>query len=304
MKQSKYLFAAILTYFLWGFFSFGLRPISDYPSMEILYYRLFFSTILLLLVGCFLRRKKIKSDYQLYRSLSKKEQTQMAIRLFGGSIVLMFNWLAFIYVMNHVSVQTASLSYLICPVITTLLSVLILKDQIGREKWFAIGLSTFACIIMAFGHFRELYYSLFVAFSFSTYIIIQKRLNRFDSFNLLMLQLTIVSVLIMPFYGWKSEPFPTEIRFYKSIALVVILFTIIPMILNNFALKGIDSSTVGILIYLNPIINFLLAVFYYKEAVSSEQIIAYSLIFVSILLFNSRNLKQIFRFSKSKGVEM
>ncbi|WP_068596595.1 EamA family transporter [Vaginella massiliensis] len=290
MKQSNYFFAALLTYFMWGFFSFGLRPISDYPSMDILYYRLFFSTVLLLLVGFGFRKKRLRQDLQLFRAQEVKVQRQMIYRLVGGSLVLMSNWLVFIYVMNHVSVQTASLSYLICPIVTTLLSVLILKEKISSAKWFAIGLSTLACAIMSLGHFRELYFSLFVALSFATYIIVQKRLSIFDSFNLLMLQLSVVSIILLPFYFWFSGPFPTEIRFFKSIALVVLLFTTIPMILNNFALKGIDSSTVGILIYINPIINFLLAVFYYKEQVSTAQIVAYSLIFVSIIIFNAKFL--------------
>lgn len=299
MKQSRYIFAAILTYFMWGFFSFGLRPIADYPSMDILYYRLFFSTILLLLIGFTMRRNKLKKDVELFQNQPQKVRNQMIIRIVGGALVLMANWLVFIYVMNHVNVQTASLSYLICPILTTLLSVFILKDKITSSKWLAILLSSIACFIMAFGHFRELYFSLFVALTFATYIIVQKRLNIFDSFNLLMVQLTIVSVILLPFYFLFSGPFPTEIRFFESISMVVILFTIIPMILNNFALKGIDSSTVGILIYINPIINFLLAVFYYKEYVSLPQIIAYSLIFVSILIFNSNYILRSIKKSKA-----
>ncbi len=290
MNQSRYILAAILTFFLWGFFSFGLRPISHYPSMDILYYRLFFSTILLLFIGFLFRRRIVKRDFDHVKSLSKKERRSIILHLIGGSLVLMGNWLSFIYVMNHVNVQTASLSYLICPILTTLLSVFILKDKITPEKWIAIALSTIACFLMAFGHFRELYFSLFVAFTFAFYIIVQKKLSRFDSFNLLMLQLTLVSFLLLPFYLYSSEPLPTEPIFYRSIGMVVILFTITPMILNNFALKGISSSTVGILIYINPIINFLLAVFYYKEFVSTEQIIAYSLIFLSIIIFNLRTI--------------
>jgi chloramphenicol-sensitive protein RarD len=58
------------------------------------------------------------------------------------------------------------------------------------------------------------------------------------------------------------------------------------MLLNLFALKGINSSTVGILIYLNPLIAFTLAIVYYKEEITLTQILAYSLILVSIVIFN------------------
>jgi chloramphenicol-sensitive protein RarD len=55
-----------------------------------------------------------------------------------------------------------------------------------------------------------------------------------------------------------------------------------------YALKGINSSAVGIMIYINPIIGFLLAVFYYDENVSSLQLFSYFLIMISIVVFNEK----------------
>ena len=72
--------------------------------------------------------------------------------------------------------------------------------------------------------------------------------------------------------------------------LIVVLFTIIPLFLNLFALKGMNSSAVGILMYTNPLINFFLAVFYFKEDIQVAQIIAYSLIGISIVVFNKKVL--------------
>jgi len=60
----------------------------------------------------------------------------------------------------------------------------------------------------------------------------------------------------------------------------------VPLFLNTYALKGLDSSLVGVLLYLNPIISFLLAVFYFHEGVNTIQGIAYFLIFTAVVLFN------------------
>ena len=62
-------------------------------------------------------------------------------------------------------------------------------------------------------------------------------------------------------------------------------FTIVPLFLNLYALKGINSSAVGIMIYINPIITFLVAIFFYKEQVSSLQLFSYFLILISIIVF-------------------
>jgi chloramphenicol-sensitive protein RarD len=53
-----------------------------------------------------------------------------------------------------------------------------------------------------------------------------------------------------------------------------------------YALKGLDSSVVGILLYINPTIAFLLAVFYFEESINGVQIVAYGLIFLAVVIFN------------------
>ena len=288
MNQSKYIFSAVSAYFLWGFFSFGLKPIADYQPLDILFYRLFISVLFLVIINVGFRREKIKSDLKLLQSFSKKEQNKLLRLVTAGAIILMANWLVFIVVMNQISVQAASLSYLVCPIITTVLAFFILKEQLTKPKWIAVGISVLACGILSLGHFTDLMYSLFVAIAFALYLIIQRSLNRFDSFNLLMVQLSIVAVLMLPLVVMYAGPIPTETIFYQCILSIVILFTIIPMFLNNFALKGINSSTVGILIYLNPMMNFCLAITYYKEPISMMQIVGYSLVLLAIMVFNAQ----------------
>ena len=290
MNQSKYILSAVTAYFLWGFFSFGLKPIAHYQSLDILFYRLFISVFVLIAINVGFRRDKISSDWNLFKSLAKKEQQKLIALIVGGSIVLMSNWLVFIIVMNHVSVQAASLSYLVCPIITTVLAFFILKEKLSNVKWIAVLISAIACGILSFGHFTDLMFSLFVAITFASYLIIQRSLNRFDSFNLLMTQLSIVAVLMLPLVFLFSSPIPTEPIFYQSILMIVVLFTVIPMFLNNFALKGINSSTVGILIYLNPIMNFILAITYYKEPISGVQMLGYALVLLAIIIFNSKTI--------------
>ena len=92
---------------------------------------------------------------------------------------------------------------------------------------------------------------------------------------------------------------PTEPLFYGCMFFIVVFFTIIPLFLNLYALKGINSSAVGIMIYINPIITFLVAIFYYNEQVTSLQLLSYSLILVSIIIFNERAL-----FSKKRKIAL
>lgn len=290
MGQGKYLGAAISAYFMWGFFSFGLKPLVNYAPTDILFFRLFFSFVVLLAIMVTFRRNKVKQDWAKLQAFPPRERKQKMTLFIISTVLLLANWFTFIIVMNHVSVKAASLAYLICPILTTVLSFFIMKDQLTKEKWFAVGLSFISCVILAYGHAYDLMFSLIVAATFALYLIFQKKLNFLDSLNNITMQLGGMVLLLLPYYLYTGAVIPTASVFYGSISAIVVFFTILPMFLSNYALKGINSSTAGILIYINPIINFCLALFYYNEPITVTQMIAYGIIVVSIIIFNSRVL--------------
>jgi chloramphenicol-sensitive protein RarD len=232
----------------------------------------------------------LKKSLELFQSFSKKKKQNAVLLTTAGGFLLVFNWFLFMYAVNHVSLQSASLAYLICPIITTVLAFIILKEKLDNWQWVAVAICVISCMILSYGHATELMYSFVIATSFALYLISQRRNNEFDKFLVLTIQLVIASLVLLPFYSKLSATVPTESLFYMMMGLIVVLFTIIPLFLNLYALKGINSSAVGILMYTNPMINFLLALFYFKENIQFSQLIAYSLIGISILIFNKKVL--------------
>jgi len=287
MKLTKYYLAAVLAFVIWGFFSLALKPLHDYPSLDILFYRVFLCVVLMSIISLGFRRKTIKETAVYFKSLARKQKRNLLLLTLGGSMLLTANWFIFIYVMNHISVKAASFAYLVCPILTTVFAYFILKDKLTKLQWSAVGLSVFSCILLGYGHFEDVFYSLIVAATYALYLVIQKRNTAIDKFLLLSIQLVITAIALLPFYPFYRGEVPTEISFYIYLLIIAVIFTIIPLFLNLYALKGVNSSTVGILLYINPLINFFLAIFYYNEAITSFQILAYSLILVSILIFNA-----------------
>ncbi len=220
---------------------------------------------------------------------NKQKIRFMSLTILGG-FLLVVNWLLFIYAMNHVSLKSASFAYLICPIVTTILAYFILKEKLTKWQWFSVALCLVSCGILSYGNLMELTYSLTIAFSFALYLISQRKNNVFDKFLVLTIQMIFASVVMLPFFPNYSGAIPTESLFYILLLVIVVLFTIIPLYLNLFALKGMNSSAVGILMYTNPLLNFLLAIFYFGEEINQSQIISYSLILVSIVIFNERFL--------------
>lgn len=289
MRFSKHYLAAIASFIIWGFISFGLKPIHDYPSADILFYRIFFCVALMVLLNLIFGRKKIKTTIAIFKGMTAKQKKNLMLATTLSGMLLAANWFFFIYVMNHISVKTASFAYLVCPILTTVLAFFILKERLTKLQWIAVGLSTAACILLSYNDFLDIFYSLIVAATYALYLVIQKRITSLDRFLLLNVQLIISSLVLLPFFPVLSGPVPQEYSFYGYILIMAVVFTIIPLFLNLYALKAIKSSTVGILLYINPIIGFLLAAFYYGEEITFVQIIAYSVILVSVGLFNIGN---------------
>lgn len=286
MQFNKYFVYALLSFIIWGFFSLALKPLHEYASLDILFYRVFFSTTLLLVLNFTLRKDIVLNSWQTYLSFNKKEKKQFLTLTIGGGFLLVLNWFLFMYAVNHVSLQSASFAYLICPIITTVLAFFILKERLNIWQWMAVLLCVISCAILSYGHIKDLIFSLIIAVSFALYLISQRKNGNFDKFIILTIQLVIASIVLLPFFPVYGGPIQVEGLFYTMMSLIVVLFTIIPLYLNLFALKGMNSSAVGILMYTNPLIHFFLALFYFKEEVQISQLIAYSLIALSIVVFN------------------
>ncbi len=282
----KYYLSAVLGFLIWGTFALVLKPLGAYAALDILIHRVLFASVSIV-IACFLfRRKQTLASIQYLRNLPKKQLKKLLINVIGSAVLLALNWFLFIYVMNTVSVNATSLAYLICPILTTVLASIFLKEHLNKGQWFAVALSVLSCILMAYGHFIDLFYSFVIALSYAAYLVLQKNSFQLDKFVTLTIHILVSTLLLLPILGMIDTSVPKTNDFYLLILIIAIGYTIIPLFLNIYALKGLDSSVVGILLYLNPIISFFLAILYYKESITLFQIIAFSLIFLAIILFN------------------
>ena len=284
--QFKYYAAALFSFVVWGVFSLVLKPLSNYAALDILTYRVAFAAIVIAFISLFFRYKITKENIILIKSLARKERFIIIFTTIFSSNMLALNWYLYIYVMNVVSVNATSLAYLICPILTTVLASIFLKERLNIGQWVAVTLSILSCLMLSYGHFMDMLYSVVIAFSYAVYLVLQKVSTKLDKFFTLTLHILISALFLIPIGLDSNEGVMYSNQFYQYVLLIAVLFTIIPLFLNMFALKGLDSSVVGILLYINPIISFLLAVFYFKESITLLQALAYGMIFMAVVIFN------------------
>jgi chloramphenicol-sensitive protein RarD len=294
----RYFFAGILSFAIWGFFSIPLRNLQAYPSEEILYYRIFTSLVFIWIAILLFRRKYLKADLAYFSSIDEKARRNILFQLVGSTLLLTSNWYTYIYAVNNVSLQSAAFAYMVCPLITAFGGYLILKESLSRLKLISLGIALLSILLLATGSLIEVLWSVVIATLYAFYLIIQRKMQHLDKLNVLAVQIGIAVLLMLPLYLMKHEGIPQDIWFWSNISVIAVFFTLIPLFLSLYALIGIPSSTLGIIIYSNPIIAFAVAIFYFGEEVDVHKLFAYSLLLISVIVFNWGIIKDIFTFKR------
>ncbi len=287
MNNAKYYLAAIYAYATWGFFSLVLKPLLAYASLDILFYRVFSCAILMLVIALLFKRKAVKETVATFKALPAQQKRNVLLLNVGGSVLLNINWFSFIYVLNHISIKATSLAYLVCPILTTLLAFFLLHEKLNKFQWAAVALSMVGCLLLSYANVMDMVYGIVIGLSYAGYLVSQRKNTGFDKFVVLTFHIVLSAILLLPFYPAYSGPIPAEFKFYCYIEIIAVLFTIIPLFLNLYALKKLNSSTVGMLLNINPIIGFVLANLIYHEQISLLQMAAYCIIFIAVLVFNA-----------------
>ncbi len=293
MNNKKHYAAAISAFVVWGFFSVPLRALKGFSAGEILYFRILFSAIILLVIILGFRKAELKKDIQLLKSFSANHRNHIITLTLAGGALLIINWLVFIYVINAINIKTASFSYFICPVLTAVLGNFILKEKLNPLQWIAVSLCIVSCLLLGLNSAAELGYSFIVALSYAFYLITQRKNNGFDRLTVLAVQILFALFILTLSFKWLVAAVPASPFFYEITFLVAGVFTVLPLFLNLFALNRINSTTVGILLYINPLMNFCLAFFFFGETITTLQLIGYLIILVAIAIFNYPNLVKL-----------
>lgn len=286
MNNKKYILAAILSYSIWGMLPIFLKMLSSYDTYKIIFYRMLGAGLIfwgLVLLNYKQSWNELKT---LFQNSRKNFFLMSGLSILGG-ILLVSNALAYLYVVNKVNVGTAVFSYLTLPILTAFLARIILNEKLSPKKWAAILLSSISCYMVASVKAEQIFYILSISGTYAFYLISQRKnlyLNRklnlafgFLSGGLVLYYFVPSEVLYSP--HWDSY-------FFMVMSIIVVIFTVIPLLLNLFALSKIPSSQMSFYAYLNPIISFILSISVFHEPLETNRLLAYSLLGVSCILFN------------------
>jgi len=275
----KGLTLGIAAYGLWGVLPIYFKALRAIPSVDIVAHRIVWSVpILALLLSVLSAWKEVKTALRNRRAMILLGVTALLI---GG------NWLLYVYAVNSGHILAGSLGYYLNPLANVLLGRIVLKEKLSWLQWAAVGLAAAGIAALAAGALSQLWISMTLCLSFASYGLLRK-IAPVDA----VAGLAIETTLLAPFaalwliwsYGSGQATFGTSSTDIVLIAIAGVVTTV-PLLLFTAAARLLPYSTLGMLQFLAPTLQFLIAVLLYGETFTTAHAIAFSAIWAALGLY-------------------
>ncbi|MBW3116728.1 EamA family transporter RarD [Providencia hangzhouensis] len=269
---------AIFSYILWGITPLFYRLLPGAEPLELLAERLIWSVPILFLVRLIIKNKS------LWREVWSDKQS-IILCLFSSS-VMAISWTTFTYALTHGQVLAASLGYFINPLFSILLGVLFLRERLVFTEKMAV---IFICAgvgyqIWQYGELPIL--ALVMGSAFAVYGLIRKFI-RFDVITSLFLEALWLLPIAIAITWWLASHGLSAVTQgdwqIKVLYMLAAPVTIIPLLFFTAAIKRTSLTVIGLAQYIEPTIQFLLAVFLFNELFDWVKGISFSLIWIGLM---------------------
>lgn len=275
--------AAFSAYFLWGVLPVYWKLITGASAGEVLANRVLWSFVFMIIVLLVTRNiTRLKLD--LKELWSSKKRLGIII---AASVVVTINWYTFIWAVGHGHVVQSSLGYYINPLVSVLLGIFFLKEKLSLWQMVSCGVALIGVLIMAFHTGTFPWISLVLALSFGLYGLLKKtvHLPALTGLTIETSVMTPVALLYLIFFDTGAVDRLISGTGQGMLLLGTGIITAIPLLLFAAGANRISLSMVGFLQYVSPTLMLFLGVLVYNEPFNHRDLIAFVLIWVSLILF-------------------
>ena len=216
-----------------------------------------------------------------------KKKKEMFYLLITG-ILIFANWSTWIYAVVTNRLIDASFGYYIMPILSVFFGILFLKEPYNKQKILSVSLVIISVVYLLINFNSVPWTGLIVAFTWSTYSLLRKKINVSPDLGLLIESLFMTPIAVFVFYLITLDgnnffsPNDLIISFWLFLAGAM---TVIPLFLF---LKGIELAglgTSGMIFFITPTCQFLLGIFYYGEYFDFNKLIGFVIIWVAVAIY-------------------
>lgn len=271
----------LLAYGIWGFFPLFFHQLAHVSPMDVLSNRAVWACVF---VGLLLTlRRQWHKVAEVFRNWRQLLMLTVAALLIGS------NWLVFLWAVANRQVVASSLGYFLTPLVNILLGLVVLKERLNRLEWLSVLLALAAVTneIIAIGGLP--WVSLFLAGTFGTYGLVRKQLP-VDAVSGLWLE-TLVMLPVCALYAfWQAgnghAVFTGHDLSTSWLLIAAGALTALPLLAFAAAAQRLDLATIGMLMYINPTLQFVTAIWLFGEPMRAEQLLSFGLIWLGLLVYS------------------
>lgn len=268
--------AALATYLIWGSLPLYVRAMQHVAAADLLAHRVIWSLpTAILLIGAAAKWRDVR------KAFSPRRLRWLAI----SGLLIGANWAIYIGAVNAGRTLEASLGYYINPLVNVLLGRLIFSERLGRLQWVAVMAAAAGVAIMAaaFGHVPWI--ALALCLTFALYSLIRKQVE-IDSRAGFLAEVAILAPIAACWLAWFAQPPVMGAGVQDTLLLLAAgPITAVPLILFALAARRLRLSTIGMMQYIGPTLQFLIAIFIFREGFSQTHALAFGFIWLAIILF-------------------
>ncbi|WP_409297219.1 EamA family transporter RarD [Peribacillus sp. SCS-26] len=283
LKENDGVFFAALSYVMWGIVPIYWKWVQDVPADEILAHRVFWSFVFMMLL-LFATRKL--SGFVLYVKEMAKQPKKLAA-LGAASILVSANWGIFIWAVNSGRILETSLGYYINPLVSVLLGVIVLRENLNKPQVISFLLAAVGVLILTLHYGNVPWVSLLLAITFGLYGLAKKMIQA-DSAIGLTLETMMVTPLALGYFIYLT--FQSETMFFESARTGLLLagggaVTALPLLYFAKGAQKVPLSMLGFLQYIAPTLTLILGVFVYHETFTKVHLLAFIFIWSALTIY-------------------
>src|SRR5690349_14645377 len=269
---------------MWGLFPLYWPLLKPAGAIEILSHRILWSVVLLVAILAFTH------GFRWARDLDRKRVLLLGL----AAALITVNWGAFIYGVNSDHVVETSLGYFINPLVTVALAVTIVGERLRRAQWAAVGIAFVAVAVLTVAYGRPPWIALILAFSFGFYGLVKKQVGLEGTQSLAVETAFLTApalALVIWFAASGTGSFGHEGAGHALLMIGGGVATAIPLMLFGAAAIRVPLTTIGLLQYLAPIMQFLIGVLIYDEHMAASRWVGFVLVWTAVVVFTVDSLQ-------------
>ncbi|MFL6027270.1 MAG: EamA family transporter RarD [Friedmanniella sp.] len=274
----------LAAYGLWGAVPLFWPLVARAGSLELLAHRVVWSLVISVVLALVL----------LPKGWYGRMATRRTLLMLGlAAAVVSVNWGVYIWAVNHGQVVQTSLGYYINPILSILVGVIVLGERMARLQWVSVALAFLAVVVLTVEYGRLPWVSLVLAASFATYGVMKKQVNggAVETLTIESALLTPVALGYLVYLATSGGLTFGTLGWTHSLLLVATgVVTVVPLLFFAASATRLPLSTLGLLQYLAPTLQFLLGILYFHETMSTGRWIGFGLVWLALMIMSGHGL--------------